>query len=37
MAAISLTTHIAETTGRRKMVAAHFRKVAAGDDAELGR
>ena len=37
MAAISLTTHIAQHDRPRKMVAAHFREVAAGDDAELGR
>ena len=37
MAAISLTTHIPRHDRPRKMVAAHFREVAAGDDAELGR
>ncbi len=37
IAAISLTIHIAHTTGRGKFIAAHFRKVAPGDDAELCR
>jgi hypothetical protein len=37
MAAISLTTHIAQTTGVGEMIAAHFREIAASDDAEFGR
>ena len=36
IAAISLTPHMAWTTGRGN-VAAQFGQVAAGDDAELGR
>jgi hypothetical protein len=37
IAAISLTIHIAHTTGCGKLFAAHLGEIAAGDDAELGR
>ena len=37
IAPISLTIHIAQTSGRGKLLAAQFGEIAAGDDAELRR
>ena len=37
MAAISLTPHIAKHDRRGKVIAAQFRQIVPGDDAELGR